>query len=565
MRYRRWRSARLRGARSALRARSRGRRASSACPASSSSLLSVALMPAPIAIVPVDDRDHPVGTCCELGVVGDQQHRAAAPKPFDRLTHDPCALRIEVRRRLVENDERCVAKERAGKGDALALSGREQPGSLSDEGGVAVRAGRSMSASAPASARRLAHALVRGGRVAEADVVGDRATKEGRALRHPGDLPTPRAASQSARSMSPRRIRPAEGSWKRRSKDARVLLPPPLGPTSATVSPGGDLERDVDERRRRPVGIRERDGLEPDRRLADRLGGTVEPDATSTGCSISSSSLSATAAPSALAWNPAARLRSGRYSSGASTSTVSAGSKAMPPSTSRTPTVTATSATPSVAASSSTVPERNARRSVPIVAVRYSSLTCSIRSACASPRLKPAGSAARGRRRGNGSRAATSPASARARGAPVARPISQKNTGHERQRQQHQPGGDEIERRDEAREPRSAPRRRGRAAGDTGRTVAASASTPCHGGRRHLCALGSVERGRAALQPRRHEIEAQLRDHTRRGPGADRLEARRRRERERRRRRREGRAARRRLRASAPAKDLAATRASNTA
>ena len=46
----------------------------------------------------------------------------------------------------------------------------------------------------------------------------------------------------------------------------------------------------------------------------------------------------------------------------------------MPPSTSRTPTVTATSATPSVAASSSTEPERKATRSVPIVATRYRSL-----------------------------------------------------------------------------------------------------------------------------------------------------------------------------------------------
>ena len=46
-----------------------------------------------------------------------------------------------------------------------------------------------------------------------------------------------RVARRRGRS-SPTRIRPLRGAWKRSSSDASVLLPPPLGPTSATVSPG---------------------------------------------------------------------------------------------------------------------------------------------------------------------------------------------------------------------------------------------------------------------------------------------------------------------------------------
>ena len=90
-----------------------------------------------------------------------------------------------------------------------------------------------------------------------------------------------------------------------------VVLPPPLVPTIANVSPAvisSSMSTSAEARRSGYAN-------ETDSNLivaSCRLGGMVEPDATSKGRSISISSLSATAAPSAEAWNPAARLRSGR-------------------------------------------------------------------------------------------------------------------------------------------------------------------------------------------------------------------------------------------------------------
>ena len=95
---------------------------------------------------------------------------------------------------------------------------------------------------------------------------------------------------------------------------------------------------------------------------------------------------------------------------------------------------------------------------------------------------------------------------------------------HERQREQHQARGDEVERGDEdengdRHHDREHELRQG------------AAEQPCQrvdagdGGGRDLGALGSVERGRIALQPGRDEVEPQLRQHPGRSVGADRLES----------------------------------------
>ena len=51
-----------------------------------------------------------------------------------------------------------------------------------------------------------------------------------------------------------------------------MLFPPPLGPISATVSPGAIVSETSESARAGRSGIRERDGLEPDRGLADARG-----------------------------------------------------------------------------------------------------------------------------------------------------------------------------------------------------------------------------------------------------------------------------------------------------
>ena len=198
--------------------------------------------------------------------------------------------------------------------------------------------------------------------------------------------PATRPGRRSARSTLPASRRPLVGSARRRSSDAIVVLPLPVGPTSATVSPGASSTSTASSTSPSRAGyanetFSSRTGASLGR------GGRASPRAAAGPSSRRSSRRVATARPSALAWYCAARFRSGRYSSGASTSTVRPASKPTPPSTRRTPTVTATRAMPRVAASSSTVPERNATRSVPIVARRYSSATRSICSTWAGPRL----------------------------------------------------------------------------------------------------------------------------------------------------------------------------------
>ncbi len=149
-----------------------------------------------------------------------------------------------------------------------------------------------------------------------------------------------------------------------------MLFPAPLSPTSATVSPGASSRSSPSRTTSGRAGYENETPSIRTGTAAGLGGAPAPPGPLSAGASSSEKIRSATAAPSALAWYSAPSRRTGRYSSGASTSTVSPAWRPIPPSTSRTPTVTATSATPSVAASSSTDPERKLARSVFIVASR---------------------------------------------------------------------------------------------------------------------------------------------------------------------------------------------------
>ena len=63
-------------------------------------------------------------------------------------------------------------------------------------------------------------------------------TQQRRPLWHPGDLAPPGLGRTTSQVDAARDIRPSVGSARRRRSEATVLLPAPLGPTSATVSPG---------------------------------------------------------------------------------------------------------------------------------------------------------------------------------------------------------------------------------------------------------------------------------------------------------------------------------------
>ena len=187
----------------------------------------------------------------------------------------------------------------------------------------------------------------------------------------------------------PALIRPPVGAANRSSSASSELLPAPLGPVTATRSPGR-IVRDT-----RSSAARSRPGYISDaplrtirsrRRSACAGGpdpgpgpaGTAGPAAAGRGVSRISQARPAAVTPSMLAWNCRPTARSGRYASGVSSRTSSAVWYGMCPASSRSPTSTATSAVATAADSSSTRADRNATRSVRMVACRCASVTSRI-------------------------------------------------------------------------------------------------------------------------------------------------------------------------------------------
>ncbi len=267
----------------------------------------------------------------ELRAVRDHEHRpslAEPRRPPRRRARG--ALGVEVGGRLVEDHERRVAEERPGERDP-PRAGRPRAGGRRRRPASRSRpAARARSASAPASDGRLAHALVGRAGGAEPDVVGDRAAEERRPLRHPRDAArATRPASQAARSTPPTVMRPAGRLGEPQQQRGERALARAARPDERDRLAGRELEVDAVEHRAAVGRVGERDALEPDGAVARaRRGASRSPARPPAAPRAGRAAAPATAMPSALAWNCAPRLRSGRYSSGASTSTVSAGLEA---------------------------------------------------------------------------------------------------------------------------------------------------------------------------------------------------------------------------------------------
>ncbi len=178
------------------------------------------------------------------------------------------------------------------------------------------------------------------------------------------------SGSSEARSRPPISTRPWSGTANPSTAFSSVDFPAPLGPTTATVSPG----RISNEVRAREGAVRPgwRTISPSSVSAAPRASGAGEPSAAEDGSARSSTAntSSAAASPSAAAWYCAPTCRSGRYASGASTSTISPVNRSISPCTSRIPMSTATSATDTVASSSRAKEDRKASRSVLSVARR---------------------------------------------------------------------------------------------------------------------------------------------------------------------------------------------------
>ena len=229
----------------------------------------------------------------------DQEHGTSPPQPFDRLGDDLGAPGPGCSG-LVQDHEGRVAEERAGKRDPLELSGGERAPTVPDDRVVAARE-RANERVCAGELRGVAHALVVGRRVAEPDVRRDGAAEERRPLWHPGDLRPPSRGVAVGEVDAADEERPAAGSAKRSRSAATVLLPLPLAPTSATVSPGSSW-RSIDSRTARPAPGRRTRTLRVGRARPAGSEERRDPVVTTAPASSRSRSRPATARPSALAW-----------------------------------------------------------------------------------------------------------------------------------------------------------------------------------------------------------------------------------------------------------------------
>src|SRR3989475_427493 len=89
---------------------------------------------------PVVDDDDPVGVPHGRQPVRDHEHGPTAHELGQRLLDHELALRVEVRGRLVEDQDRRILEERAGDRDPLALAAGEAHAPLADERVVTVGA-----------------------------------------------------------------------------------------------------------------------------------------------------------------------------------------------------------------------------------------------------------------------------------------------------------------------------------------------------------------------------------------------------------------------------------------
>jgi len=87
---------------------------------------------APLVVGPPVELDHAIDELTRRGeVVIDQHDRLAAlARLTDEAPHEPCAVRIEIRRRLVEEEDLGTEGEDAGECEALLLAARERAGRM---------------------------------------------------------------------------------------------------------------------------------------------------------------------------------------------------------------------------------------------------------------------------------------------------------------------------------------------------------------------------------------------------------------------------------------------------
>ena len=191
------------------------------------------------------------------------QRGAAGHQPIQRLLDDRLVLRIDRGQRLVQHQDRRVAQQRAGDGDALALAAGQARAALADHRLVAVR-------------QRLDEVVRIGGAgggdevglagigAAEAQVLLDRAVEQIGVLRHHRDQPAHRFRIERAQVLAADADRAALRIVQPQQQADDGGFAGAAGADDADALAGGDVEGEAPMRRAPAAGIGEVDRFECD-------------------------------------------------------------------------------------------------------------------------------------------------------------------------------------------------------------------------------------------------------------------------------------------------------------
>ena len=123
------------------------------------------------------DHQNAVGVDHAGQAVGEDQRGASPHQAVERLLDDRLVAGVDRRERLVEHQDRRVAQQRPGDGDALALAARQADAALADHRAVAL--GKALDEVAGVGgAHRGVDLLGRRVGLAEAQILLDRAVKQ---------------------------------------------------------------------------------------------------------------------------------------------------------------------------------------------------------------------------------------------------------------------------------------------------------------------------------------------------------------------------------------------------
>ncbi len=202
----------------------------------------------------------------------DEQGTRARPCPLPHRAQDASfRLHIEIRRRLIEHEDRCVAQQRARDGDALSLAAAQAQALFTDARGVSIRP-RGDERVNLRDLCRLRHLRVGCVWTREQQILANRPIEQVRRLRNDGEQPPHRFRLQRAQVLSIQANRTGRALPKAQQQIDERRLARPTFPNQRKHFASRQIETNVVERERFARRIAEGQVLDCNRRQASADG-----------------------------------------------------------------------------------------------------------------------------------------------------------------------------------------------------------------------------------------------------------------------------------------------------